>query len=98
LLSASHKILSNILLSRLTSYADEIIREHQCGFQHNRSTNDQIFYIHQILERKWVYNGTVHQLFIDIKKVYDSVKREVLYNVFIEFVMPSKVVGLLKYV
>jgi hypothetical protein len=38
----------------------------------NRST-DQIFYIRQILEKKWEYNGTVHQLFIDFKKAYDSV-------------------------
>jgi hypothetical protein len=27
----------------------------------------------------------VHQLFIDFKKAYDSVRREVLYNVLIEF-------------
>jgi hypothetical protein len=26
------KILSNILLSRLTPYPDEIIGDHQCGF------------------------------------------------------------------
>jgi hypothetical protein len=32
LLSTSYKILSNILLSRLIPYADEIIRDHQCGF------------------------------------------------------------------
>jgi hypothetical protein len=32
LLSASFKILSNILLSRLTPYVDEIIGDHQCGF------------------------------------------------------------------
>jgi hypothetical protein len=31
-------------------------------------TTDQIFYIHQVLEKKWEYNGTVHQLFIDLKK------------------------------
>jgi hypothetical protein len=42
------------------------------------STTDQIFYIQQILEQKWEYNGMVHQLFIDFKKAYDSVKREVL--------------------
>ena len=30
LLSATHKILSNILLSRLTAYAEEIIGDHQC--------------------------------------------------------------------
>jgi hypothetical protein len=31
-----------------------------CGFRLNRSTIDQIFYIRQILEKKWEYNGTVH--------------------------------------
>jgi hypothetical protein len=45
LLSTSYKILSNILLSRLTPYVDEIIADHQCRFQHNRSMTDQIFYI-----------------------------------------------------
>jgi hypothetical protein len=41
--------------------------------------------IPQILEKKWEYNETVHQLFIDFKKAYDSVRREVLYNILIEF-------------
>jgi hypothetical protein len=50
LLSTSYRILSNILLSRLTPYADEIIGEHQCGFELNRSTTGQIFFIQQILE------------------------------------------------
>jgi hypothetical protein len=85
LLSTSYKILSNILHSRQIPYADKIIGDHQCGFQHNRSMTDQIFYIHQILEKKWEYNGTVHQLFIDFKKAYDSVRREALYNILIEF-------------
>jgi hypothetical protein len=78
LLSTSYKILSNILLARLNPCADEIIGDHQCGFRRNRSTTDQIFYIRQILEKKWKYNGREHQVFIDFKKVYDSVRREVL--------------------
>ncbi|KAJ4433144.1 hypothetical protein ANN_15401 [Periplaneta americana] len=40
--------------------------------------------------------GTVHQLFIDFKKAYDSVKREVLYNILIEFGIPKKLVRLIK--
>jgi hypothetical protein len=48
-MSTSYKILSNILLARLTPYAGEIIGDHQCGFWHNKSTSDQIFYIRQIL-------------------------------------------------
>jgi hypothetical protein len=82
--------LSNILLSRLIAYADEIIGDHQCGFQRNRSTTDQIFYIRQILEKRWEYNGTVRHLFIDFKKAYDSVRREALYNILIEFGIPRK--------
>jgi hypothetical protein len=57
---------------------------------------DQIFYIRQILEKKWEYNGTVHQLVIDFKKAYDSIKREVLYNILLEFGIPKKLVRLIK--
>jgi hypothetical protein len=38
----------------------------------------------------------VHQLFIDLKKVYDSVRREVLYNILIEFGIPMELVRLIK--
>ena len=50
LLPTTYKILSNILLSRLIPYAEEVIGDHQCGFQRNRSTTDHIFCIRQILE------------------------------------------------
>ena len=39
----TYKILSNILLSRLTPYAEEINGDHQCGFRRNRSTTGHIF-------------------------------------------------------
>jgi hypothetical protein len=47
-----------------------------------RSTTDQIFCIRQILEEKWEYN--------------DSVRREVLYNILIEFGIPMKLLRLIK--
>jgi hypothetical protein len=87
--SNSYRILSNILLSRLIPYADEIIGYHQCGYSRNRSTAIPIFYIRQVLVKMWDYNGTVHLLFIDFKKAYDSVRREILYNIFIEFGISS---------
>jgi S-adenosylhomocysteine hydrolase len=34
----------------------------------DQSTADQIFCIRQILKKKWEYNETVHQLFIDLKQ------------------------------
>jgi hypothetical protein len=57
LLSTLYKILSNILLSRLIPYIDEMIGDHQCGFRRNRSTTDHIF----AFIRSWIKNGTVRQ-------------------------------------
>jgi hypothetical protein len=38
----------------------------------------------------WEYNETVHQLFMDFMKAYDTVRRGVLYNILIEFGVPMK--------
>jgi hypothetical protein len=45
---------------------------------------------------RWQYNETVDQLFVDFKKAYDSVRREVLYNIPMEFGVPMKLVRLIK--
>jgi hypothetical protein len=55
-----------------------------------------MFCIRQILEKKWECNEAIHQLFIDFKKAYYSVRREVLYNILIEFGIPRKLVRLIK--
>jgi hypothetical protein len=71
LLSTFYKILSNILLARLTPYVSEVIGGHQCRFRLNRST-------------------------INFRKACDSLKREVLYSILLEFCMPKKLVRLIK--
>ena len=48
------------------------------------------------LRKKREYNEEVHPLFIDFKKAYDSVWREVLYKILIEFGIPRKLVRLVK--
>ena len=93
---ATYKILSNILLSRLTPYAKEIIVDHQSGFGFHKSATNYIFCIRQMLEKQWEYNEAVHRLFIDFKKNYDSVRREVLYKILLEFGIPRKLVRLIK--
>jgi hypothetical protein len=69
----------NILFC-LSPYIDEIIGDHQCGFRRKRSTINQTFCIRHILEKKLEYNERVHQQFIDFKKAYDSVRKEILYK------------------
>jgi hypothetical protein len=72
LLSTAYRILSNILLARLTPYVSEIIGNHQCGFRRNRSTMDQIFYIRQILEKNVSIMGRcISSLWTSRKPKYD---------------------------
>jgi hypothetical protein len=73
-------------LQNFIQYSSVQVNPILLGFCRNRSITDQIFYIRQILEKKWEYNGTVHPLFIDCKKAYDSIKREVLYSILLELV------------
>jgi hypothetical protein len=46
--------------------------------------------------RKKMGVQTVHQLFIDLQKAYNSVRREVLYNILIELGIPMKSIRLIK--
>jgi hypothetical protein len=85
-LSTSYKMLSNMLFSMLSPYMDEMIGDHQCGVWHNGSPTHKTFCIHQIL-KKWRHE-TLHQLFIDFKKAYHSVRNEVLYNTLIQLGNP----------
>ena len=55
-----------------------------------------IFCIRKILEKKWEHNEAVLQPFIDFKKAYDSIRREALYNILIEFGIHKKLVRLIK--
>ena len=58
-------------------------------FRRNRFKIDQNFGIKQTLKKMWEYNGTVHQLFIDLKKAYNSIIREKLYTILTEFGIPK---------
>ena len=48
------------------------------------------------LKKKWEYNEEFQQLFMDFKKAYDSVRKEVLYEILIEFGIPRKPVTSIK--
>jgi hypothetical protein len=47
-------------------------------------------------ETKWEYNEPAYQLFTSFKKIYDSVRSEVLYNILAQFSITTKLVRLIK--
>jgi hypothetical protein len=65
LLSNSYKILSNILLSRLIPYVDEIIGDHQCGLD----VIGQLVIRYFAFVRYWRKNGSTMGLYIIYLKI-----------------------------
>jgi hypothetical protein len=60
------------------SFARELLR---CQALISKNQSTYVTYLAKTLTQgKVMYNETVHQLFADFKKAYDSVRREVLYN------------------
>lgn len=96
LLNTAYKILSNIIFVRLLPYAEDIIKDYQCGFKRGRSTTDQIFTLRLILEKTLEYGIGTHHLFVDFQAAYDSINREMLYKAMREMNIPSKLVRMVR--
>lgn len=90
MLVVMYKAFTHIIHKRLTPLTENLLGEYQAGFRSNRSTTDQIFALRQILEKCWEYNIDIHQLYIDYKTAYDSVKQKEIWKTMEHFRIPPK--------
>lgn len=95
LLGVLYKVLSNIILRKLTRYTEEILGDYQCGFRVGRGTTDQIFVLRQAMEKAYEYGIDLHILFIDYRQAFDSVKRSVLLKILKKNGIPHKLINLI---
>jgi hypothetical protein len=51
-----NEIVSNTLLTRLNTNAEEIVGDRHGVFRRNRTTTEPIFCIRHLLEKKWEYS------------------------------------------
>ena len=76
--SAAYKILVNIILGKIKPYIEKTTRDSQNGFTEGRSVTDNIFALKITNEKIWEYNQSVHYLFTDFQKAYDSIHRHAM--------------------
>jgi len=89
LLSVAGKVLAQVLLRRLLSnVVDIVIPESQCGFRRNRSTTDTIFIARLLQEKCREQHCDLYMAFIDLTKAFDTVNRELLWDVLAKFGCP----------
>ena len=97
LLSIVGKVFTKVLLTRLNKYiVDSVCPETQCGFRKERSTIDMIFTARQLQEMSREQHQNLYMVFIDIKKAYDTVNREMLWNIMHKFGCPDKFISIVR--
>ena len=92
--NAAYKILVNIILGKIKPYIEKTTRDSQNGFTEGRSVTDNIFALKITNEKIWEYNQSVHYLFTDFQKAYDSIHRDTLWECMEEFKIPNKLINL----
>ena len=80
----------------MSSHAETVIGDYQCGFRPDRSTSDQIFNLRLILQKGREFKVTTHHLFIDFKSAYDKTKRSELLVVMKELGFEHKLIRLVR--
>eukprot|EP00922_Rhytidocystis_sp_ex-Travisia-forbesii_P004096 GHVS01005962.1.p1 GENE.GHVS01005962.1~~GHVS01005962.1.p1 ORF type:complete len:327 (+),score=20.39 GHVS01005962.1:1-981(+) len=80
LLSCVGKLLSIILLDRLLPVLSATLTPNQCGYRANRSTTDLIFATRQLIEKSIEHRQSVHMVFVDLSKAFDTVPRDALWS------------------
>ena len=75
-------IYSRVLNNRLSTVteAHDLLGEVQAGFRKGRSAADNLFVLNTILAKAKEAGQQVHKSFVDIKKAYDTVSREILWD------------------
>ncbi|CAH8649925.1 unnamed protein product [Dicrocoelium dendriticum] len=80
LISIASKLLTSVIIHRLTGTRESQIREEQAGFRRGRGYIDHIFTVRQLLEYLHIYWRPTVVVFLDIKGAFDSVDRRALWD------------------
>ena len=96
LLSAPGKVLNRILLQRLKAAVDKKLRDHQAGFRMGRACADQIAALRIILEQSLEYNTSLYVNFIDFEKAFDSLDRDVMWQLLRHYGIPEKLITIIR--
>ena len=96
LLSITSKVFSRVILNRISTALDPMLRKEQAGFRKGRSCGEHIFTLRQILEQCQEWKTPCYVNFIDFEKAFDSIQRESLWCILRHYGIPCKIVTIIK--
>ena len=92
LLPIAAKIYNKLLLNRIRSEIEPILRKNQNGFRPGRSTLRQILTLRRIIEKISFCNKTAALIFVDFSKAFDSVNRDTMFEILELYGIPKQII------
>jgi len=98
LISVLSKLFTFVLHQRLQCWTEEnkIIAEEQAGFRKGYSTIDNVFVLHSIIQKYLIRHKKLYVAFIDYKKAFDTINRNVLWSILIKLGIGRKMYNVLR--
>ena len=93
-----YKVLDKILAEKITTKLEEtkFFAEPQYGFRKNRSTADQMLSLELLAQIQESRGQELHVILIDLQKAFDSIDREILFDILQETEVDATTTDILK--
>ena len=96
ILNTINKVLSQIILNRISGPLDEEMRDEQAGFRANRGCVDQSNSLRLIVEQSNEFRTPLYITYVDFEKAFDSINRERIWEALRKRGVPQKIIRLLR--
>merc|ERR1712035_203667 len=94
-LSVPGKVLAHVLLMRIRSQLLKYQRPEQSRFTPGKSTTDRILALRVLLERRLEFRQGLLSVYVDLKKAFDTVHRETLWDILRLRGIPARIIDLM---
>ena len=95
LLDIASKVMSSVIVARMSLVQEQEGLEAQTGFRSERGTIDGSFSTNIGLQKRKEHNLPTWALFIDLVKAFDTVSREALFQILAKFGMPNHFINII---